>query len=97
MPAIKEIDKFYHSAKWKRCRAYVVSLHRGVCQRCGMPGTEVHHIIPLTIDNVNDPFIALNPDNLELLCKSCHDMERRKYDDVRGDLKFDEQGNLVKR
>ena len=39
---------------------------------------EVHHKIPLTADNVRDPEISLNWDNLELLCKTCHDMERER-------------------
>ena len=39
---------------------------------------EVHHKIPLTADNFKDPKVALNWDNLELLCKSCHDEERER-------------------
>ena len=39
---------------------------------------EVHHKIPLTADNVRDPEISLNWDNLELLCKTCHDTERER-------------------
>ena len=39
---------------------------------------EVHHKIPLTPENVRDTNITLNWDNLELLCKSCHDEERER-------------------
>ena len=39
---------------------------------------EVHHKIPITPENVNNPQITLNWDNLELLCKTCHDQERER-------------------
>jgi len=45
----------------------------GICEKCGAPGTEVHHIIPLNETNVDDPSISLNPDNVMLLCKDCHE------------------------
>jgi len=37
---------------------------------------EVHHKIPLTEENITDPKVSLNWENLELLCKACHDEER---------------------
>ena len=49
---------------------------RGICQVCGKRGTEVHHIIELNDENVDDPNIALNPDNLQLLCTACHNQMR---------------------
>ena len=39
---------------------------------------EVHHKIPLTSETVKDPKVALNWENLELLCKTCHDSERER-------------------
>ena len=68
---------FYKSAAWMKCaRAYKRS-KGGLCERCWsnglvVPGEEVHHKIKLTPENINDPAIALNWDNLELLCKNCH-------------------------
>lgn len=88
---------FYSSIIWIRCRdAYKQSQH-GICERCGMPGTEVHHKIYLTPENINDPYITLSWDNLELLCASCHSIEHnRKYKEVvREGLRFDNLGNLV--
>ena len=38
---------------------------------------EVHHKKPITDENINDPKITLNWDNMELLCKQCHDEERK--------------------
>ena len=42
-----------------------------------VPGDEVHHKIRLTPENITDPSIALNWDNLELLCKACHQEEHQ--------------------
>jgi len=68
---------FYSSRKWVKCaRAYRQSVG-GLCERCWskgliVTGEEVHHKIKLTPDNIHDPNIALNWENLELLCKNCH-------------------------
>lgn len=39
---------------------------------------EVHHRIPLTDQNIRNPAIAFGWDNLELLCKDCHDKKKQK-------------------
>lgn len=69
--------QFYTTIHWIRCREGYKKFRRGLCEEClkqGIitPGTEVHHKIPLTIDNVRDPSISLSWDNLELLCSDCH-------------------------
>lgn len=89
------IKKFYHSAAWKRVRRLVIQTHRGRCQECGKAGTEVHHKTPLTEQNVTNPRIALGLNNLELLCQACHDAKRSDNGQVRKDLKFDENGDLI--
>ena len=82
------VENFYVSGKWRKCRtAYAKSVGK-LCERClkrGIinPGTkknplETHHKIQLTDDNINDPNITLNWENLELLCKKCHDEERQR-------------------
>lgn len=46
----------------------------GLCEECHMAaGFIVHHKITLTVDNISDPDITLNHDNLEYVCKNCHD------------------------
>ena len=54
-------------------------MHRDsfLCQDClkegrYTPAEEVHHIEPLTPENINSPSISLNPDNLISLCRECH-------------------------
>jgi len=90
--------KFYNSTAWIKCReAYKQSVF-GLCERCGSPGVEVHHVIYLTPANIKDPNITLSWDNLELLCHECHTREHGgKYEALRDDVMFDEYGNLVPR
>lgn len=74
------IKDFYTSRKWHDCRVAFLKTRQGLCERClkkGLivPAEEVHHKIRLSKDNVNDPKISLNFDNLEALCIECHDKE----------------------
>ncbi len=74
---------FYFSYAWIRCRRDYARSVGGLCERClarGLytPGEEVHHKIKLTPETVTDPAVALNWDNLELLCKDCHMDEHRQ-------------------
>lgn len=68
---------FYKSKAWQRTRDGYASSVGGLCEECltkGLykPGEIVHHMQPLTPDNISDPSIALAWDNLELLCRDCH-------------------------
>ena len=73
---------FYVSSVWISCRRAYAKSVGGLCERClakGLytPGTQVHHKIRLTPTNINDPSVALNWDNLELLCTDCHQEEHK--------------------
>ena len=70
-------------------------LSNGRCEKCGAVGTEVHHIVHLTNDNVDDPNISINLDNLILLCKECHNKIHGRFEGNRT-YEFDKDGNLVK-
>lgn len=75
--------QFYASKAWAKCRNAYRKKARGLCERClkqGIysPGQIVHHKIHLTPDNITDPNIALSFDNLELLCRECHQREHSK-------------------
>ncbi len=90
---------FYKSQAWKRCRASYAASVGGLCERClarGMytPGVIVHHKVHLTPDNIGDPSVTLNWDNLELVCRDCHaelhDERQRRY-------KIDPNGGVTTR
>lgn len=64
-----------------------------MCQDCFGLGEEVHHIIWLNKDNIDDPEITLNEKNLILLCFDCHRRRHRKKDVNR--VLFDCEGNVI--
>ena len=73
---------FYKSSAWMKCAKAYRNDRGGLCERCWakgliVPGEEVHHKIKLTPENINDPAIALNWDNLEPLCDACHKAEHK--------------------
>lgn len=68
---------FYSSAAWRSCRESYRRSRGGLCEDClkrGLitAGAEVHHVEPLTPDNIGNPAVTLNWANLVLLCKDCH-------------------------
>lgn len=68
--------KFYKTIEWKRCRSAFLRMHP-LCERCGMPARQVHHKIRITPQNMFDPEITLNWENLEALCEECHQAEHK--------------------
>ena len=78
---MKEFAKrFYNSRAWKKCRrAYIdsrIMVDGGMCEICGeRVGYIVHHKELLTPTNITDPSITLSFDNLQYVCKPCHDEE----------------------
>ena len=68
---------FYKSKQWKDCRAAYLKSVGGLCERClrqGLftPGKIVHHKIHITPENIGNPLITLDWNNLELVCHNCH-------------------------
>lgn len=55
----------------------------GVCAKCGnvfdINELRPHHIIELTLDNIDDPNITLNPNNIEVLCHNCHNEIHNRF------------------
>ena len=47
----------------------------GVCAKCGgvfdIAELRPHHKVELTLDNIDDVNVTLNPDNIEVLCHDC--------------------------
>lgn len=75
-------EGFYRSQAWHNCRNAYAAKRGHLCERCLERGIYnigeiVHHKIHLTPDNIHDPSITLNPDNLQLLCRNCHALEHK--------------------
>ena len=88
-------EAFYHSGQWRATRKLVLRRDHYTCCDCEGRATEVHHIIELTPSNINDPHIALNPDNLMSLCGDCHKKRTLNIGDVQPGLVFDDRGQLI--
>lgn len=75
---------FYASARWKKFRLALIRERGMRCEKCGRTfllesDIEAHHVEELTPANVTDPFVTLNPDNILLLCKDCHNAQHERY------------------
>lgn len=87
---------FYSSQSWRDCRESYARSKRYLCEDClakGLytPGEIVHHIINLTPENINDPNVTMNFDNLRLVCRKCHGEEHSQRDRR---YVIDEQGKV---
>ena len=93
---------FYKTKQWIKCRnAYIAErtmIDGGMCEECGKNlGYILHHKIVLTKENINNPDVSLNHDNLEYVCKDCHD----KFDghgvgkEIKPLCVFDAEGNPI--
>ncbi|MFW6030871.1 MAG: HNH endonuclease [Halanaerobiales bacterium] len=102
----KEFSRaFYKSKEWRECREAYIKTVNGLCETCleeGIikPGKILHHKIYLTPENINDPEITLNWDNLKYECKECHDKHEghgvgKDVEVTREGLSFNEYGELV--
>lgn len=72
-------QEFYRSKEWRDCRAAYFASH-SLCERCKekgliVPAEIIHHKIYLTEQTYKDPKISLNFDNLEAVCRDCHNKE----------------------
>ena len=92
---------FYASTVWKKQRNYILQRDHHICTEpgCRRVATEVHHIIPLTKDNINDLSICLSEKNLRSLCHECHEritveMNTKGYGVLKR-IAFDEKGYPV--
>ena len=68
---------FYRTKLWQSVRDTYAQKAGGLCERCAergiiRAGEIVHHIEPLTPQNITDPKIAYGEDNLMLVCRDCH-------------------------
>lgn len=100
----------YKSKRWERlralCMARPVPLSDGrvcppmMCERCFertgrlVPAEICHHKTFVTPENVGDPSVTLNADNIMRVCRDCH--ARIHYpNDCRPRMAFDEHGRAI--
>lgn len=76
----KERKQFYNSARWNRCRLAYLKKRKYICERCGEAARIVHHKTYITDENLYDPTISLDENNLEALCLECHNREHEVLD-----------------
>ena len=100
----REFSKaFYKSKQWTQVREAVLMRDKYLCQHCGKPATEVHHIVHLSPANIGDMSIALNMDNLVSLCRECHFEEHRgehgigRAREEEYEYEFDKDGMLIRK
>lgn len=77
------LSQFYNSKEWRSFRQYVINerinKNDGVlyCQHSNKPlinsyDIVIHHITPLTMSNVNDLNVSLNPNNVLIVSQVAH-------------------------
>ena len=75
---------FYGSKKWKDIRKQVAEESFYICSICGKPTYSnqgiVHHKTPITEDNIDNPSITLNKNNLMYVCRNCHEALHKETD-----------------
>ena len=86
---ITNLSDFYRSKAWEafiRILAAERADESGIiwCAHCGKPIIQkydriAHHKIHLTLANVNDVTIALNPDNIDLVHHRCHNEIHERF------------------
>lgn len=84
MAKIAVLESFYASPTWRNFRAGIIAERKLICEHCGKliakpRDAHVHHKIPLTEDNYKDASIALNPENVMLVHKDCHDQIHERF------------------
>jgi len=59
--------KHWRGQRWTKM-ARIHLMQHPQCARCGMPGQEIHHVIPVQ----SAPALMYVPSNLQTLCRACH-------------------------
>lgn len=87
MIAIDKLKRFYTLKPWRDLSYNLKIQASGKCSRCDYQVIDIadykyligHHKIELTEDNIDDPNISLNPDNIEIICHWCHNKEHKRF------------------
>ena len=84
MISMDKLHAFYCSKAWRDLAMRLKIERGGKCERTGEMFDDMsqligHHKVELTEDNVSDPNIALNPDNIEIISFKEHNKEHRRF------------------
>lgn len=82
---------------WRKLSKTYKEIQNNKCERCGDIHSKdkiTHHKIHIDSSNINNTSVLLNMDNLELLCRDCHNKEHFAKDKSI-DYAFDDEGQLV--
>lgn len=78
--------RFYNSKEWRALRQRLLAERNFLCAHCGenylQDSAQLigHHVKELTPTNILDANISLNPSNIEIICRRCHDKEHRRFE-----------------
>ena len=93
-----DIARRYKSKRWQKLRKQKLMLNP-LCERClnnniRVAACFIHHKEYVTDINYMDDNVFYNIDNLESLCKKCHNEE---HFGSKEEYIFDENGDIIKR
>lgn len=88
---------FYRSKAWVTCRIGYMLSQNYVCERCGDTAKICHHKTWLTAENITNPRVTLNWDNLEAVCQDCHNIEHHSTNATADGLTFNSKGELIQK
>lgn len=99
---------FYNSPAWRSTRVSYMKKAGWLCERClkkglYVPAEIVHHKTYLTPENITDTRITLSYDNLEALCRACHEEEHSADNNAAKHRKYekrytiDDEGRVISR
>lgn len=76
--------RLYQSKAWADLRQTLIAERGMRCEECGriiLRSSEIvaDHIKELTPDNVTDPAVALNQENIKLICEDCHNRKHVRF------------------
>lgn len=78
------LKSFLASQAWQRFRLATIAERGSLCQHCGQRVAQsshltLHHTIELTPENVHDAQVALNPANVLVVHRECHNALHARF------------------
>lgn len=89
MRVYKTASEFYTSKEWRGLRELLMNERVNeqgeiICAECGKPIVKqydciAHHVNEITAQNLNDPSVTLNPENILLVHMTCHNAIHNRF------------------